>query len=93
MEARALIRVEEFSESVSLIRQPLEGMPEGALAVEVGPLQAWKSAFGMVEGWRGEIVHWITADSGGRLYQQRPAFVSCNRWLSSRAYGVDGKLT
>jgi Ni,Fe-hydrogenase III large subunit/Ni,Fe-hydrogenase III component G len=79
VEARTMIRVEEFRESVRLVRQAVEQMPEGKIAEPLGPLPAWQSAFGMVEGWRGGIIHWVMADGEGRLYRvkvQDPSFVN-----------------
>jgi len=67
VKARALVRVEEARESVGLIRQALDRMPPGPLAVPLGPVPPRAPAFGMVEGWRGAIIHWVMADAGGRL--------------------------
>jgi Ni,Fe-hydrogenase III large subunit/Ni,Fe-hydrogenase III component G len=79
VEARTLIRVEEFRESIDLIRQAAEGMPEGAWCATLDPLPAWEPALGMVEGWRGAVLHWILADETGALYRvkiQDPSFVN-----------------
>ncbi len=79
VEARTLIRVEEFRESVSLLRQAIDGMPEGGYSVPLGTLPSWRPAFGLVEGWRGSIVHWVMADAAGRLYRVKikdPSFVN-----------------
>jgi Ni,Fe-hydrogenase III large subunit len=79
VEARALVRVVEFRSSIGLIRQAVEGMPEGPCAQNPGPLPEWQSSFGLVEGWRGSIIHWIMADRGGRLYRVKvkdPSFVN-----------------
>jgi len=37
------------------------------LAAPLGRLPALEPAVGLVEGWRGAIVHWVRADSAGRL--------------------------
>ncbi len=79
VEARAMIRVEEFRESVSLIRQAVKGMPGGSLKAPIGALPAWQPAFGMVEGWRGAITHWLMADDRGLLHRvkiQDPSFAN-----------------
>jgi Ni,Fe-hydrogenase III large subunit len=67
VKARALVRVEEARESAGLIRQAVEGLPQGPLTVALPPLPAWTPAFGIVEGWRGAILHWVLADGAGRL--------------------------
>jgi len=65
--ARTLVRVEEARESVKLIRQAVEGLPTGPLVSPVGAPLAFQPAFSLVEGWRGQIVHWVRADREGRL--------------------------
>ena len=67
VKARALVRVEEARESAGLIRQAVEGLPQGPLTAALPPLPAWTPAFGIVEGWRGAILHWVLADGAGRL--------------------------
>ncbi|PYO53368.1 MAG: hydrogenase large subunit, partial [Candidatus Rokuibacteriota bacterium] len=66
-------------ESVALIRQAVEGLPPGPLAASLPPLPAWEPAFGMVEGWRGAILHWVMADGDGRLHRVKivdPSFLN-----------------
>jgi len=77
--ARAMVRVDEVQESVSLIKQALVQLPQGPVIVELGNLPAWQPAFSMVEGWRGAILHWVMADSQGKLYRVKvkdPSFVN-----------------
>jgi Ni,Fe-hydrogenase III large subunit len=77
--ARTMMRVAEARASVNLIRQAFHNLPEGPLAVPLGLLPAYEPAFGMVEGWRGAIVHWVMADNGGKLYRVKvkdPSFVN-----------------
>jgi Ni,Fe-hydrogenase III large subunit/Ni,Fe-hydrogenase III component G len=79
VKARATERVEETRESVGLIRQAVEGLPPGPLQATLPPLPAWEPAFGMVEGWRGAILHWVMADDGGRLHRVKivdPSFLN-----------------
>ncbi len=77
--ARAQIRVDEANESVSIIKQALAQLPTGELVAPLGRLPAWQPAFGMVEGWRGAIIHWVMADDDGKLYRVKvkdPSFVN-----------------
>jgi len=77
--ARAQIRVDEANESVNLIKQALTQLPTGKLVAPLGRLHAWEPAFGMVEGWRGAIIHWVMADDNGKLYRVKikdPSFVN-----------------
>ncbi|GAB4548514.1 MAG: NADH-quinone oxidoreductase subunit C [Anaerolineales bacterium] len=78
--ARAQIRVDEANESVSLIKQALETLPAGELVAPLGKLPAWTPAFGMVEGWRGAILHWVMADEAGKLYRVKVKDPSFANW-------------
>jgi Ni,Fe-hydrogenase III large subunit len=74
-----MVRVAEVRESVGLIKQALARSNDGPLSAPLGPLPAYTPAFGMVEGWRGAIVHWVMADQEGRLYRVKikdPSFVN-----------------
>jgi Ni,Fe-hydrogenase III large subunit len=73
------VRVEEARESLALIRQAVAALPAGPLAAPLGPLPAFEPAFGMVEGWRGAIIHWVMADGEGRLHRVKimdPSFLN-----------------
>jgi Ni,Fe-hydrogenase III large subunit len=77
--ARTIVRVEEGRESVNLIRAAFNNLRTGPLVAPLGPLPAFEPAFGIVEGWRGAIVHWVIADDKGRLYRVKvkdPSFVN-----------------
>lgn len=79
VEARTLVRVEEFRISVDLICQAVESMPDGPRACPLSPLPPRQSASGVVEGWRGAVIHWIQADDEGGLYRVKikdPSFVN-----------------
>ena len=80
VQARFQIRVEEFRESIGLIGQALAGMPAGPARAALPPLPAWGSAFGVVEGWRGAILHWIRADGEGRLHRVKVKDPSFANW-------------
>ena len=77
--ARAMVRVEEVRESANLIKQAIQSIPVGPIAAPLGKLPAWQPAFGLVEGWRGAILHWVMADDDGTLYRLKvkdPSFVN-----------------
>lgn len=79
VEARARIRIEEFRIAVDVIQQALQRLPEGEVRATLGPFPAWKSGFGLVEGWRGGIIHWVMFDEAGRLHRVKvkdPSFVN-----------------
>jgi formate hydrogenlyase subunit 5 len=78
--ARMMVRVEELRESVGLIVQALEALPEGELVAPAGLLAAGNSAFGLVEGWRGPIWHWVVAGENNALRRVKVKDPSFSNW-------------
>jgi Ni,Fe-hydrogenase III large subunit len=78
--ARTMMRVEEARESVSLAKQAIRRMPHGPLAVPLGRLPAFEPAFGIVEGWRGAIVHWLMVDAEAKLFRVKIKDPSFANW-------------
>jgi Ni,Fe-hydrogenase III large subunit/Ni,Fe-hydrogenase III component G len=79
VKARTMVRLEEARESAALVRRALTGIPAGPLAAALGPLPPFAPAFGLVEGWRGGILHWVMADGAGRLHRVKimdPSFLN-----------------
>lgn len=78
--ARTMARVEEARESVSLIKQAFAAIPDGAIAKPLGSLPAFEPAFGIVEGWRGAIMHWLMVDREGKLFRVKVKDPSFANW-------------
>jgi Ni,Fe-hydrogenase III large subunit len=79
VKARTLVRLEEARESARLVREAVARLPAGARLVPLAPLPAFDPAFGLVEGWRGGILHWVMADEAGRLHRVKitdPSFLN-----------------
>jgi Ni,Fe-hydrogenase III large subunit/Ni,Fe-hydrogenase III component G len=79
VKARTLVRLEEARESARLIREAIARRPAGLLTAPLGPLPPFEPAFGLVEGWRGAIIHWVMADGAGRLHRVKimdPSFLN-----------------
>jgi Ni,Fe-hydrogenase III large subunit/Ni,Fe-hydrogenase III component G len=79
VKARALVRVEEVRESVKLIRQACRDIPPGQTLVPLGRLEPFEPAFGIVEGWRGRILHWVMTGEDGTLHRVKivdPSFLN-----------------
>src|SRR4030095_15814838 len=77
--ARTMMRVDEAAQSVGLIRQAIKRLAAGPLTSRLGQLPAFKPAFGIVEGWRGTIIHWVVVNNKGELYRVKikdPSFVN-----------------
>jgi Ni,Fe-hydrogenase III large subunit/Ni,Fe-hydrogenase III component G len=79
VKARALVRVDEVRQSARLIRQAFRALPAGPTTAAVGPIQPFEPTFGIVEGWRGRIVHWLAMSSDGVLHRVKivdPSFLN-----------------
>jgi Ni,Fe-hydrogenase III large subunit/Ni,Fe-hydrogenase III component G len=79
VKARTLVRVEEARESGRLIRQAVDRLPAGPLAVPLPALPPFAPAFSLVEGWRGAIIHWVMGGPDGRLHRVKvmdPSFLN-----------------
>lgn len=79
--ARFCVRTKEAYVSVGIIQQALRQLPEGLINVPDLKPEFKKNAFAisLVEGWRGEIVYFITTDSHGnisRVALRDPSFVN-----------------
>jgi Ni,Fe-hydrogenase III large subunit/Ni,Fe-hydrogenase III component G len=78
--ARMMVRVEEARESVHLILQALEELPLSETIAPVHKLTAGASAFGLVEGWRGPIWHWVVIGENGALARVKVKDPSFSNW-------------
>jgi Ni,Fe-hydrogenase III large subunit/Ni,Fe-hydrogenase III component G len=77
---RMQVRVDEVSEALSIIDQMLQQMPDGPVQTALPPLPADVVALGYVEGWRGEIFHWIRTAGENRLARCKIKDPSLQNW-------------
>jgi Ni,Fe-hydrogenase III large subunit/Ni,Fe-hydrogenase III component G len=77
---RVSVRVEEVHESAELIQQACRHLPSQHVRADLGRLDAFTPAFGIVEGWRGRIVHWIMTGDDGRLHRVKIVDPSFFNW-------------
>ncbi|HXE41939.1 MAG TPA: hypothetical protein VN516_02855, partial [Candidatus Baltobacteraceae bacterium] len=80
VEHRMQVRIDEVRESFLIIKQLVANLPAGQLRVEVSELPVGRTALGYVEGWRGEIFHWIRTAPGGRLARCKIKDPSLQNW-------------
>jgi len=78
--ARLMVRVAEANEAARLIACALKNLPQGSLAVPLETLPEGESAFGLVEGWRGPIWHWVTAGNNSTLSRVKIKDPSFANW-------------
>ncbi len=77
---RLLVRVDEVRESIRLILTALEALPDGSHCLPLDAIPSGRLALSAVEGWRGEIVHWIRTGPGNRLERCKIKDPSINNW-------------
>jgi Ni,Fe-hydrogenase III large subunit/Ni,Fe-hydrogenase III component G len=79
--ARLMIRAREVEQSLCMIRQTLDALPEGPVTASLPEaLPASSSALGWAEGWRGECIHFIQTDDRGRLARVKVTDPSFKNW-------------
>jgi Ni,Fe-hydrogenase III large subunit len=62
--ARVWIRVREVEQSLSLIEQIVNGLPEGAPGTHAGHRREAREGMAIVEGFRGEVLVWLRLRDG-----------------------------
>ena len=64
--ARVSVRIDEMNQSLKLIREIIDQMPEGALRVKTVEIPPYTDCVSAVESPRGETVHYILTGRNGR---------------------------
>jgi len=78
---RMNVKIGEVIESISIIRQALEKMPEeGAIAIDIGDLEPYSYAFGMTEAPRGENVHFVMTGKNNTIMRYKVRTPSFCNW-------------
>jgi len=77
---RMQVRIDEVHEAVGIIEQLAGALPEGPVREKMLPLPPNKVALGYVEGWRGEIIHWIRTAENNRLARCKIKDPSLQNW-------------
>lgn len=78
--ARMMVRVEEAHEAFKLITSALDALPEGKTLQRIEAMPAGTSDFGLVEGWRGPIWHWVVAGEDSSLSRVKVKDPSFANW-------------
>src|SRR5216684_3990342 len=77
---RMQVRVDEVHESLGIIRSAAEESLHGEFRAQVPPIPADRCALSAVEGWRGEIIHWIRTGPDNHLERCKIKDPSLNNW-------------
>jgi Ni,Fe-hydrogenase III large subunit/Ni,Fe-hydrogenase III component G len=90
--ARLMVRAREVEQSLVILHQVLNTMPESPLTAPLPPqLPPWSSALGWVEGWRGPCIHWVATDARGDLARVKVTDPSFLNW-PALVHAVPGNI-
>ena len=77
---RMVVRSAEIVQSFAIIRQVMEKLPACRSVTRIDEVPPGRVALGYVEGWRGEIFHWIHTAPGNRLARCKIKDPSLQNW-------------
>jgi Ni,Fe-hydrogenase III large subunit/Ni,Fe-hydrogenase III component G len=77
---RMQVRIDEVKESMTILRAAAVDLHEGAICAPPQLVPAGRCALSAVEGWRGEILHWVRTAPGNRLERCKIKDPSVNNW-------------
>jgi NADH-quinone oxidoreductase subunit D len=83
--AKAVVRLLEIFESIKIIREALNKLPSGPVAVEVKEIPAGEGC-GHAEAPRGETFHYVRSDGGNRPVRHKmraPSYVNVPSFKAS----------
>jgi Ni,Fe-hydrogenase III large subunit len=84
--------MDEIHESIRLVRELRQKIPQGPIAVEPsGRAQAGEWALSAVEGWRGEIVYMVMAGENGKIHRCKARDPSFMNWPAIQ-WAVPGNI-
>lgn len=89
--ARTSVRIDEIRESVKLIDQACRRLSDGPVRTSVARPDPFVAAFGIVEGWRGRIVHWVMSAADGTLHRVKIVDPSFFNW-PALSYALEGNI-
>jgi Ni,Fe-hydrogenase III large subunit/Ni,Fe-hydrogenase III component G len=77
---RMQVRIDEVRESINILKSATEDDLFGAHCAAPHSIPAERCAISAVEGWRGEIVHWVRTGPNNRLERCKIKDPSLNNW-------------
>ncbi len=89
--SRVKVKLAECFQSISIMLQVLEGIPAGPIKTELGALEPYRSAFGLVEAPRGENVHFIMTGEDNTLFRYKVRTPSFCNW-PALCHAVQGNI-
>jgi len=77
---RMQVRIDEVNESLRILRMAADESLHGKFCAEGPPIPPDRCALSAVEGWRGEILHWIRTGPNNHLERCKIKDPSLNNW-------------
>jgi Ni,Fe-hydrogenase III large subunit len=65
--ARVWVRIDEVTQSLNLIEQVLDRLPEGAIRAVLPASEQDREGLAIIEGFRGDILVWLRIGADGRI--------------------------
>ncbi len=84
-------KIEECYESIKLMIQAVEKLPEGAVWEPVKEVESCRFAFGLTEAPRGENIHWIMTGENNTIYRYKIRTPSFCNW-PALCHAVKGNI-
>ena len=74
------VRIDEVKESIAIIRSAMRHDLYGEHCAPPRPIPSGRCALSAVEGWRGEILHWVRTGPNNCLERCKVKDPSLNNW-------------
>jgi Ni,Fe-hydrogenase III large subunit/Ni,Fe-hydrogenase III component G len=87
--ARMNVRIEEVREAFHILDQICHQPQEDQILAAMHHRASDRYALGYVEGWRGEIVHWIMTDKTGNISRWKITDPSSHNWRALKVSVLD----
>jgi len=89
--ARVWVRIDEIKQSLSLISQILHQLPEGPINTPVNTVDTQRQGLGLIEGFRGDILIWLSLNAKGRVVRCHMRDPSWFQWPLLEA-AIEGNI-
>jgi Ni,Fe-hydrogenase III large subunit len=90
--ARVWIRIREIFESLALIEQLLQRLPEGSIAVSLpAPRDGPREGLALAEAFRGDVLAWVRVGSDGKIVRCHLRDASWFQWPLLEA-AIEGNI-
>ena len=80
--ARAYIRFIEIQQSIKIILELLNNLPNGEIKNTKSSIEPDTLVVSLTEGWRGEIAHVVMSDKNGKISRVKIKDPSFNNWFA-----------